>query len=254
MAEYVNFNKPYPNGWANNAAGETPITAEILNNNYDAFFTSLNNWAAEIKPVSANATGVLVVENLTLLRVDGTNYKVSEVHANPTIPGGTTPPDLSYIAIDGTNYTIPSGGSGATTLDGLTDVTISSPSNGQVLTYNSTSSKWENSNASGGGDTVSWTQVQATGTKIAEIEINGTATNVYAPTSGGASYTDLTANISSGATTVTINDASITTSSAFFPFSDPFGLVITNMVATTGSITITFLPAATNYTLKVRVW
>lgn len=213
--EYVNFNKPYPNGWANNAAGETPITAEILNNNYDSFFTSLNNWAAEIKPVSANATGVLVVENLTLLRVDGTNYKVSEVHANPTIPGGTTPPDLSHIQIDGNNYTIPSGGSGSV---------------------------------------VSWTQIQNTGTKIAEIDINGTSTDVYAPTSGGASYTDLTTNISSGATTVTINDASITTSSAFFPFSDPFGLTITNMVATTGSITITFLPAASNYTLKVRVW
>ncbi len=46
MAEYVNFNKPYPNGWAKNAAGETPITAERLNNNYEAYLTSLNNWAA----------------------------------------------------------------------------------------------------------------------------------------------------------------------------------------------------------------
>ena len=37
----------------------------------------------------------------------------------------------------------------------------------------------------GGGDTVTWTQIQTTGTKIAEIDINGTSTDVYAPTGGG---------------------------------------------------------------------
>lgn len=36
-----------------------------------------------------------------------------------------------------------------------------------------------------GGDSVQWTQIQSTGTKIAEIEINGTSTNVYAPNGGG---------------------------------------------------------------------
>lgn len=40
--------------------------------------------------------------------------------------------------------------SGASTLSDLTDTSITSPSNGQVLTYNSTSSKWENQAASGG--------------------------------------------------------------------------------------------------------
>lgn len=38
-------------------------------------------------------------------------------------------------------------------LAGLDDTTISSPTNGQVLTYNSTSGKWVNSAASGGGGT-----------------------------------------------------------------------------------------------------
>lgn len=37
----------------------------------------------------------------------------------------------------------------------------------------------------GGGDTVSWTQIQASGTKIAEIDINGTSQDVYAPSGGG---------------------------------------------------------------------
>lgn len=39
--------------------------------------------------------------------------------------------------------------------------------------------------ASGSGDSVSWTQIQASGTKIAEIDINGTSQDVYAPSGGG---------------------------------------------------------------------
>ena len=38
-----------------------------------------------------------------------------------------------------------------------------------------------------GFTSTSWTQVQTTGTKIAEISINGASTDVYAPTSGGSS-------------------------------------------------------------------
>ena len=77
------------------------------------------------------------------------------------------------------------GGSGSSSLAGLSDVNLSSPSNNQVLKYNSTSQKWENQNESGGGDSVTWTQLQASGTKIAEININGTTQDVYAPTGGG---------------------------------------------------------------------
>jgi hypothetical protein len=39
---------------------------------------------------------------------------------------------------------------GTSALDDLTDVDITTPSDGQVLSYNSTSGKWENSNSSGG--------------------------------------------------------------------------------------------------------
>ena len=42
----------------------------------------------------------------------------------------------------------------------------------------------------GGGDSVSWTQIQQTGQKIAEIDINGTTQDVYAPQGGGGSYTE----------------------------------------------------------------
>jgi hypothetical protein len=43
-------------------------------------------------------------------------------------------------------------GGGATELNDLTDVLITTPTNTQVLRYNSATSKWINSNATGGGD------------------------------------------------------------------------------------------------------
>lgn len=42
------------------------------------------------------------------------------------------------------------------------------------------------SGGGGSGDTVAWTQIQQTGTKIAEININGTSQDVYAPQGSGS--------------------------------------------------------------------
>lgn len=77
------------------------------------------------------------------------------------------------------------GGGGASSLAGLSDVNLTTPSDGQVLAYDGNTGEWINANASGGGDSVSWNQIQASGTKIAEIDINGTTTDVYAPSGGG---------------------------------------------------------------------
>lgn len=53
------------------------------------------------------------------------------------------------------------GGGGSSTLSGLTDVDITTPSNGQVLKYDSTSQKWENAEESGGSaNIVECTQAQ----------------------------------------------------------------------------------------------
>lgn len=53
------------------------------------------------------------------------------------------------------------GGGGSSTLAGLTDVNITSPSNNQVLKYNSTSQKWENGAGGGSsGDHITLTQAE----------------------------------------------------------------------------------------------
>lgn len=66
-----------------------------------------------------------------------------------------------YLSALGLNSS--GGGGGATSLVDLLDVSISNPSNGQALVYNSTTQKWENQNVSGGGGTV--TQI-STGTGL----------------------------------------------------------------------------------------
>lgn len=58
------------------------------------------------------------------------------------------------------------GGGGATALSGLSDVDLSSPSDGQVLKYNNTSQKWENANESGGNGHTYSSDEQEVGTWI----------------------------------------------------------------------------------------
>jgi hypothetical protein len=103
------------------------------------------------------ANGVLVPTGVSKLGTSittGDSVTGSGTTANPIqLVGDSAAPGNSQLY--GTNgsgvkgwYSQPSGGSA--TLAGLTDVAITSPANGQVLTYVSSASKWENQAASGG--------------------------------------------------------------------------------------------------------
>jgi hypothetical protein len=59
---------------------------------------------------------------------------------------------LTSDGLGGSAWEAVSGGS--STLDGLTDTTLTSPSDGQVLTYDNASSKWINAASAGGGGKV----------------------------------------------------------------------------------------------------
>jgi hypothetical protein len=89
--------------------------------------------------VEHNSNGTLKI------RTDGTVPILSggKVHVNQL--GSGAPDNTTFLRGDGTWQT-PAGG-GSTTLTSQTDVNISSPTNSQLLTYNSASSKWTNQNA-----------------------------------------------------------------------------------------------------------
>ena len=63
----------------------------------------------------------------------------------------------------------------------------------------------------------------------------------------------LSATLATGATSITLSDASITTTSTIDIYTDVFGIQPTNAVVATGSITLTFLAQASDITVKVRV-
>lgn len=94
---------------------------------------------------------------------------VSEILNKPTIPAAQVnsdwnassgvaeilnKPNLATVATTGAYSDLSGTPTIADDLNDLTDVTISSPSNGQVLKYNSTSQKWENATGGGGGGSV----------------------------------------------------------------------------------------------------
>ena len=101
---------------------------------------------------------------------------------------------LYYSAINNTGHTITklhlffwfdspksgsSGGGGASTLDDLTDVDISNPSNGQVLTYDDQNDKWVNAN---GGTTVI---ANPSGTATENLTKLQVGNDIYSIPSGG---------------------------------------------------------------------
>lgn len=68
-----------------------------------------------------------------------------------------------------------------------------------------------------------------------------------------STYTEVTGTLLTGATSITLSDASITTTSTIDIYTDVFGIQPTNAVVASGSITLTFLAQASDISVKVRV-
>lgn len=125
------FTPPYQDGWQNTESGNTPITAEILNDNYDSFLLTLNNWITSVEglliTIPENITtqvmialaglyGELAIENPTsgqVLKFNGSKW----VNANESGGGGggstvswqqilQTGTKIGTITIDGMSYDV----------------------------------------------------------------------------------------------------------------------------------------------------
>ena len=138
-------------------------------------------------------------------------------------------------------------------LDDLTDVDISTPSDGQALLYDSANSKWKNGAVA--SSVASLTDVNLTNLADGEILKYDSASGkwVNATESGGASWTDLTGTLTAGQTTLTIQNAVITTDSTFDFYTSVFGVCPIDVAVTTGQIVLTFNTQSVDINVKVRV-
>lgn len=161
---------------------------------------------------------------------DGQSLVVIKV-SDSTVQKSTITFDTSntsaFLRKDGT-WATPSDGGGSSTLSGLTDTNISSPSAGQTLKYNNSSSKWENSDfpteiplqtgnsgkfLTTNGSAVSWANVPSelptiTGNANKILAVNSGATGVeWINNSGGGltnyDFTHVANTTVSTSTTVT---------------------------------------------------
>ena len=160
MANYTpTFTKPYPNGWVDKPSKTTPVTAAIMDS-YDAAIAALE---AYLRDNAIDAVSVSVEQFpsdgrqwLGTITVGSNQYRIYM-------------PSLKYenSVSDGTKI-------GVITL-GEQSFDVYAPA------------------SSTGGSTVSVVPKTLTGTNIAEITVDGTTYQLYAPTSGGGSGSTVTA-------------------------------------------------------------
>ena len=143
-------------------------------------------------------------------------------------------------------------------LDDLTDVTISTPSNGQVLKYDATNNIWINGSAPGGGsggasdlnDLNDVTISSATNGQV--LKYNGTAW-VNAAGGGGSSATVLTQTLTAGNTTVTFTNIP-TTGNNIIDFFTSTGINYTAIDTTiSGQVSLTFEAQLSDVTVYCRI-
>ena len=115
------------------------------------------------------------------------------------------------------------------------------------------------SQENGGDDTSFKAPITQLGAKIAE-GLTFSNLTTQSKTLVGAineaasgSYTEVSETLTAGSTSLTLSDASITTTSTIDIYTDTFGIQPTNAVVTSGQIVLTFLAQASDLEVKVRV-
>ena len=89
---------------------------------------------------------------------------------------------------------------------------------------------------------------------VQEWEKTDVGTELKTLKSSIVSFTDLTRTLTAGSTSLTISDASITTSSTIDYYTDVYGVNPTDATVVNGSITLTFDAQSSDIHVKVRVW
>lgn len=135
-------------GATSSADGESGLVPKPLIADKDKFLKGDGTWASaggggggNVDDVNVN--GVSVVDSNRVAQIK--SYKEVTQSEYDALPQSKLTDGVLYCIKDA------GGGGGASSLEELDDVNISTPINGQVLSYDSTNDKWINTTPSGGG-------------------------------------------------------------------------------------------------------
>lgn len=120
--------------------------------------------------------------NTTSLSLNVNSLEFTLTSTNATLinyPGAWRDIDLYIIKFNEDFHTSVGSGGGASALADLTDVAISSATDGQALVYSTATSKWENAIIPSHETTI--TPISTVGTKIADFSVDGTTGSLFAP-------------------------------------------------------------------------
>lgn len=162
MSYTPQFEPYYEGGWQDLPLETTGICAEALNA-YDDAIENIEEYLEENEIVDANTNlaeeydpekGTYAVDDYCIY--ENVLYKCLTAISEPEDFDSTKWESVLVTDVMG------SGSGGSSTLSGLDDVALSSPSNGQVLKFDSETNKWKNANESGGGGNANiWTGTMA---------------------------------------------------------------------------------------------
>lgn len=150
------------------------------------------------------------------------------------------------------------GGGGGGALADLTDVAITTPSNGQVLQYEALTDTWKNENIAVVASFSDLSDVSLSTLHDNDVPVFNSTTQKWENRTGYIPFKDISGTLAAGETTITLSSGYITTDSVIDIYVDDgtntdSGIQPTSKTVATGSITLTFLPQSVNIKVMARI-
>lgn len=186
MANYTpTFNKPYPNGWVDKPSKTTPATAAIMNS-YDTAIAALEAYlrdnAIDTVSVSVEQFPSDGRQWLGTITVGSNKYKIymPSLQYENSVSNGTK---IGTITLGEQSFDVyaPASSTGGSTVS-VVPKTLTGTNIAEITVDGTTYQLYAPTGGSGGGSTVTAEATLTEGTQIGKITIDGVETIMYAPT------------------------------------------------------------------------